>query len=503
MKSILKKGIAILEVMAMSLVLLAGVDFGMITAKADDEIYFMAEEWELACNVGESVTFNVVSSDEDINWDDYTVTWQKVDFLWDDETGGEEERTDLEGSGPSFTIDETVEADFDNYRPSGYVYYLATIYNSQDEVIDEVMFNLYNRETYYRKPGNIFYVNEGDSLTITAEIYDFDYNLIDISGEEYSLEWYKLEDEGYVPLDVTGLEYTIDKIEKADFNLDEPTYYVDIYKNGELWTSAPYYINDKDTYIEARGGEYYVAEGDSVTLKPEIYDYEENPIEASDSKYSFKWYREEYNYETEETVTDELDVTGSSYTIDKVQKSDFFDQESCYVEYKVVIYVNGKEGTTANFWIYRDEDSEPVTDAETTTDNTPVTVEPTTVAPTTTAVSQPTDKPTGVANVTAPGKAKITKINTKKKSAKKIKLTLKKINKAKGYQVAVYTSKKNAKNDKKAIFKKIVKTTNATVSSKKFKNKKKLYVTARAYVLNGKTKVYGKWSTAKRVKIKK
>ena len=503
MKSILKKGIAILEVMAMSLVLLAGVDFGTISAKADDEIYFMAEEEEQACYVGESVTFNVVSSDEDINWDDYTVTWQKVDFLWDDETGADEERTDLEGSGPSCTIEETVESDFHYYRPSGYVYYLATIYDSQDEVIDEVMFNLYNRETYHRKPGNSFFVNEGESLTLTAEVYDFDYNLIDISGEEYSFKWYKLVDEENVELDETGSEYTIDKIEKADFNLDEPTYHVDIYKNGELWISAPYYINDKDTYVDAWGGEYYVAEGDSVTLIPEICDYEGNPIESSDSKYSFKWYREEYNYETEETITDELDVTDSSYTIDKVQKSDFFDQESCYVEYKVVVYVNGEEGATATFWIYRDEDSEPITDAETTTGNTPIMVEPTTVAPTTTAVSQPTDKPTSAANVTAPGKAKITKINTKKKSAKKIKLTLKKINKAKGYQVAVYTSKKNAKNDKKAIFKKIVKKASVTVSSKKFKNKKNLYVTARAYVLNGKTKVYGKWSTAKKVKIKK
>lgn len=111
-------------------------------------------------------------------------------------------------------------------------------------------------------------------------------------------------------------------------------------------------------------------------------------------------------------------------------------------------------------------------------------VQPTTKEnPTTTKVSEQqtsSEQSTTPATekVTAPAKAKITKVNVKKKSAKKIKLTLKRISGAKGYQVAVYTSKKNAKNDKNAIFKKIVKKNSVTISSKKFKNKKKLYVTA-------------------------
>ena len=106
--------------------------------------------------------------------------------------------------------------------------------------------------------------------------------------------------------------------------------------------------------------------------------------------------------------------------------------------------------------------------------------------------------------VKAPGKAKIKKITTKKKSAKKVKLTLKKIKGAKGYQVAIYKTKKNAKKNKKATVKKFVKKLKVTIKSKKLKNKNKLYVKARAYVLdtNGK-KVYGKWSKVKKVKIKK
>lgn len=106
--------------------------------------------------------------------------------------------------------------------------------------------------------------------------------------------------------------------------------------------------------------------------------------------------------------------------------------------------------------------------------------------------------------VKAPAKAKIKKVYAKKKAAKKIKVKLKKTKRAKGYQVAVYKTKKNAKKNKKAIVKKIVKKRNVTIKSKKLKNKKELYVRVRAYVLdtNGK-KVYGKWSKIKKVKIKK
>lgn len=104
-----------------------------------------------------------------------------------------------------------------------------------------------------------------------------------------------------------------------------------------------------------------------------------------------------------------------------------------------------------------------------------------------------------------PAKVKIKKVAVKKKSAKKVKITLKKI-KAKGYQVAIYKTKKNAKKNNKAIVKKIVKKANrikVTISSNKLKNKKTLFVRVRAYTLNGKKKVYGTWSTVKEVKVKK
>ena len=117
------------------------------------------------------------------------------------------------------------------------------------------------------------------------------------------------------------------------------------------------------------------------------------------------------------------------------------------------------------------------------------TPQPTTVAPT-------TKKP---ATVAKPGTASVKKA-TKKKASAKVKISLKKVKKAKGYYVQISTSKKF----KKVLVKKYVKKVSFTLKSKKIKNKKKLYVRAKAYKLNGKKKVLSKkWSKVKKVKITK
>ena len=155
---------------------------------------------------------------------------------------------------------------------------------------------------------------------------------------------------------------------------------------------------------------------------------------------------------------------------------------------------------------------EPTTEAPTEVTTQAPTQEPTTPAPTQAPTQEPTAAPTVKPSVTptpipvvkVPGKAKIKKVYKKKKSAKKIKLKIKKIKGAKGYQVAVYKSKKKAKKNKKALVKKYVKNKKkVTVKSKKLKGKKKLFIRARAYVLDGNKKVFGPWSKVKKVKIKK
>ena len=89
----------------------------------------------------------------------------------------------------------------------------------------------------------------------------------------------------------------------------------------------------------------------------------------------------------------------------------------------------------------------------------------------------------------------------KKKNAKKVKLSIKKIKGAKGY--IVQFSKKKTFSKKNIIFTKTVKKANTIISNKKFKKTKRLFVRVKAYKMDRKKKVFAKnWSKVKRVKIK-
>lgn len=102
-------------------------------------------------------------------------------------------------------------------------------------------------------------------------------------------------------------------------------------------------------------------------------------------------------------------------------------------------------------------------------------------------VTKPTD-------VKKPAKAAIKSAKNIKK--RKIKLTLKKIKRIKGYQIRWSDNKKYRGYWQKNIKKR-------TYIIKKLDKKTKYYIKVRAYVLNGKKKVYGRWSKTKRVLVKK
>ena len=122
----------------------------------------------------------------------------------------------------------------------------------------------------------------------------------------------------------------------------------------------------------------------------------------------------------------------------------------------------------------------------------------------TTATNAPTTKPTVVTTkksitvvdkkIVAPGKVKITK--AKNVSKKKIKLTCKKQSKALVYQVKYSIYKSFRKPKTKATMK-----CSYTLSG--LKKKKTYYIKVRGYTLKKGKRLYGKWSTVKKVKVKK
>ena len=138
--------------------------------------------------------------------------------------------------------------------------------------------------------------------------------------------------------------------------------------------------------------------------------------------------------------------------------------------------------------------------AETTT---PAAVETTSAVETTTNTNaQTTTKKqpsqTTIKSSVNVGKAVVKKA-IKKKNAKKISLTLKRVKGATKYNVQIAKDK----NFKKTIVTKTTRKLKYSVSNSKFKKAKKLYARAKAIVVKGEKTYQGKWSKPKQVKIKK
>lgn len=173
---------------------------------------------------------------------------------------------------------------------------------------------------------------------------------------------------------------------------------------------------------------------------------------------------------------------------------------------------------------YKEPTTNPTTTTKPTSENettTPVAVETTTSAAvettTTTAVETTTTKAvetttntnaqtttkkqpsqTTIKSYVNVGKAVVKKA-IKKKNAKKISLTLKRVKGATKYKVQIAKDKKC----KKTIVTKTTKKLTYSVSNSKFKKAKKLYARAKAIVVKGGKTYQGKWSKPKQVKIKK
>lgn len=173
---------------------------------------------------------------------------------------------------------------------------------------------------------------------------------------------------------------------------------------------------------------------------------------------------------------------------------------------------------------YKEPTTNPTTTTKPTSENettTPVAVETTTsaavettttaAAETTTTKAVETTTNTNVQTTTKKqpsqttikssvnvGKAVVKKA-IKKKNAKKISLTLKRVKGATKYKVQIAKDKRF----KKTIVTKTTKKLTYSVSNSKFKKAKKLYARAKAIVVKGGETYQGKWSKPKQVKIKK
>ena len=177
--------------------------------------------------------------------------------------------------------------------------------------------------------------------------------------------------------------------------------------------------------------------------------------------------------------------------------------DPAYSEYKEPTTTAAVETTTTAA-----AETTTVATAETTTPvavetTTPAAVETTSAVETTTNTNAQTTTKKQPSQTTKKSSVKVGKAVVKKaikkKNAKKISLTLKRVKGATKYNVQIAKDK----NFKKTIVTKTTRKLKYSVSNSKFKKAKKLYARAKAIVVKGKKTYQGKWSKPKQVKIKK
>ena len=243
----------------------------------------------------------------------------------------------------------------------------------------------------------------------------------------------------------------------------------------------------------------FEATGEKIAPTVTVVDVENNPI---DQKYYTVTYRDKATGKT----VDEVKAVGTYEVV--ITFSDLYEGEMTK-EFTVVekttepatsdVTTGNNETSTPDSTTGDQEVSTPDSttgDQETSTSETTAGDVETTTPKTTTGdkVTTTGNKPT--TKVKKPGKVK--KVSVKKLSRKKISVKWKKIKGVKGYQVRYATNKKM----KKAKIKTIAKN-KTSFTLKKLKGKK-YFIQVRAYKI-GKSnkKVKGKWSSVKKVKMKK
>lgn len=131
---------------------------------------------------------------------------------------------------------------------------------------------------------------------------------------------------------------------------------------------------------------------------------------------------------------------------------------------------------------------------------TPVVTKAPTKLPTKAPTKVPTKKPTATPTVKVTAPKKITISKTTNLKGKKLKVTWRKNQNVAGYQVQVAANKKFTSGKKTYTIKKAA-TTSKTITG--LKKGKTYYVRVRGYKLSGKVKVWGSYSSIKKVTIKK
>jgi hypothetical protein len=237
----------------------------------------------------------------------------------------------------------------------------------------------YDYENEYRCETEVLAVNEGEKASMEAQISIASYDKkgnetlksVNLSDPEYSFKWYAYSEKNRLG-NVLGDQrtYTIQSVTADDFCSTEgaiQTYICRIFKSGEEIGKVTYFLKNKAYYYKEKDDiKIYPSEGEQVKLSAEAYDYKQDKWEDADLstyEFTFKWYKEfegeweeEIDGEIEEFVgeiREELTEEKSSYTIQSVSSTNYYDEDNAWVRYICEIYKNGRHVADTMFYIIK------------------------------------------------------------------------------------------------------------------------------------------------------
>ena len=300
-------------------------------------------------------------------------------------------------------------------------------------------------------PVMAFSVLLGAISALSGTIYDM--RVANIKGQTFKLN-FVIDPSGYVYDGTTN-----DKIEGATVT----AYWIPYDDSDDFWTNKP-----SDT-------EY------GTKWNAQEYEQENALLTNADGKYAWDvpegWWRIKCEKEGYQTTW-----------------SDWMTVPPVQTDVNIAMYKIGVEKPSNDG---NDQPSQPSDKPSQPTTSTQPTTPTQSAAPT-----QPTSPSAGPGSSSTSSSAKITKPKkavirlAKNVSKRTVKLSLKKLA-SNGYQIQIATNKKFTKGRKTYA------TTKVSYSIKKLKKGKNYYIRVRGYNRNGSKKLYGKWSTVKKIKIKK
>ncbi len=456
-----------------------------------------SERSDIYVNEGDSASLNVWVENyqgEQVDPDEEGITciWYKSDYYTNQEVG----------RGKSYTINNVSQDDF--YGADSSKAYKCEI-TKNGKIIDSTYFYICDKQYAYGARTVYITTMSGQNCILEADVTNAEtYDSVNPANEGITIKWYKntgkryydSDDDDYYyeygnPVEVSSDGFILlNNVSENDFyrNGDTSTYWTyEIYKNGKKLDESNAYINKTDSDFSGvtQMKVVYANEGGSATLVPDVY---ENGTKVSLNKdYTCEWSNEKGQNIGTKLAYDISNVTANniysyqnpvSYYCNVYKVS--YNEDGEYREYigytRFVIVRGNSQNNQPN------QPGQPTLPGQNSV-----------ITPTTNNVAGNTAG--NVANNTTTKTA--VKGNVLKAGKGSIKISIKKIAKAKGYQVQVSTSKKFKK---KVTITKLTKKNSIVI--KKLKNKKQYFVRTRSYTIVKKKKKFGKWSKVKAIKTK-